>query len=262
MESRRQRRKADRRALAASVALHAAGLLALLLLSMASGSSCARPKAQNEPIFLDFTVAVPPPPPPEEAPPEEEPDEPEPEPEPEPESDPEDIAPSAPEPPKPEPPKPEAKPEPPKPKPKPDIRQNNRVTNWKPPKNAPPPREATLSPEEIEKLLRQGARISERTSVPTDADAREIAAYDNHLFETYNAAWAQPAGLAKGLSAEAVLEIEGDGRLRSARLSRRSGNDALDASVEQVLRNVQRLNRPPKSVTLPYRRTITFEVTD
>ena len=261
METRREMRNAKRRALAASVVLHVAGLLALLLLSTASGASCARPKLQDEPLFLDFTVAVPPPPPPEEAP--DEPDEPdEPEPEPEPEPDPEDIAPPEPEPPKPEPPKPEPKPEPPKPKPKPDIRQNNRVTNWKPPKNAPPPSEPTLSPEEIEKLLRQGARISDRTSVPTDLSAREIAAYDNHIFETCNAAWAQPAGLGRGLSAEASLEIEANGSIKSASLSRRSGNAALDASVEQVLRSIRKLNPPPRGVSIPYRRTVTFEVTD
>jgi TonB family protein len=87
----------------------------------------------------------------------------------------------------------------------------------------------------------------------TAATAAEASASSvNRYLETISAVlrnrWKQPAAAELGgrrPQTAVALEIAGDGHLRSARISKRSGVAAMDSSVEALLRGVRRL--PPPS---------------
>ncbi len=173
---------------------------------------------------------------------------PEPEPEPEPEAMPE-LVPVPPKPPEPKPPKP------PEPKPpKPEFERGQRIVRET---GTPAPKKNTLTPEEIRKLLDMGATAGDRTSIP-DEDSRALAL----IKKTLDTLWQKPSKAAVG-NAEAFLRvwIEPDGRVSRAELSRRSGNAALDESVEAVGRLVQRFHGlPAEFIRRRSPVTIAFEV--
>lgn len=156
-----------------------------------------------------------------------------PEPEPEPEPDPEPIPELTPDPPK--PPKPPEPPKPPKP-PKPAFERSTvKVIRQA---DKPPGKKPTLTEEEIRRLLAAGATAGDHNSIP-DEDSRNLAL----IKTTLDTLWQKPSKVAAG-NAEAFLRlwIEPDGRVSKAELSRRSGNPALDDSVEAVGRQTQRLH--------------------
>lgn len=134
----------------------------------------------------------------------------------------------------PEPPKP--KPEPPKPKPpKPAIEvSHKKVVRTV---GAPAPHQNPLSAAEIKDLLARGATAGDRTSIP-DEDSQGLAL----MKTTLDTLWQKPSKAAAG-NAEAFLRlwIEPDGKVSKTELSRRSGNPELDASVEALGRQVQRI---------------------
>lgn len=154
----------------------------------------------------------------------------------------------------PEPPKP--KPEPPKPspvpeqtvKPKPTVqRSTNRVVRA-PPKPAQPP----LTAEEIRKLLAAGARISDRTSIPTDVPAG--AWYYSVVRDKLYDAWVQPGGAVRpGTSVEVEIRVLRDGTIASYRMLRPSGNTVMDESVRRALETVKRLPPLPSEWGGPHR---------
>jgi len=158
-----------------------------------------------------------------------------PEPEPAPEAIPE-LIPDPPKPKPPDPPKPKP-PEPPKP-PKPAFERGQRIVRET---GSPTPKPNPLSAEEIRRMLEAGATAGDRTSIP-DEDSRALAL----IKKTLDTLWQKPSKAAAG-EAEAFLRvwIEADGRVTRAELSRRSGNAALDESVEAVGRQVQRFHGLP-----------------
>lgn len=134
----------------------------------------------------------------------------------------------------PEPPPP--RPEPPKPKPpKPTFERGQRIVRES---GKTPPKPNPLTAEQIRDLLAAGATAGTHTSIP-DADSRALAL----IKKTLDTLWQKPSKTAAGDS-EAFLRIwiEADGRVSRAELSRRSGNAALDESVEAVGRQVQRFH--------------------
>jgi outer membrane biosynthesis protein TonB len=140
--------------------------------------------------------------------------------------------------PEPEPPAiiPEPTPAPPKPKPHKKIEvSRKKITRSNAPKK---PKRNTLTEEEIRKLLAAGAKPSDHTSIP-DEDQRCMALIRN----TLHAVWDEPTAEAAG-SAETELRITLDpgGHIRSSKLHRRSGNVALDSSVQRVADSVQRIH--------------------
>ena len=140
--------------------------------------------------------------------------------------------------PEPEPPAtiPEPTPAPPKPKPRKKIevsrKKITRTSGQKKPQKNP------LSQEEIQKLLDLGAKPSDHTSVP-DEDSRCYALIKNTLHAVWDQPNAEAAGAAK---AELQITLEPGGRIRSSKLSRRSGNPTLDTSVQRVADSVQRIH--------------------
>ena len=154
--------------------------------------------------------------------------------------------------PKPEPkpaPKPEPKPTP-KPEPKPEPKPTEpEKSQWKPvdPKdikigkkvNEPKTSESAITAQDISKALK-GVRQSDQPIGTPDANR----AYDAHIYSVFYNAWAQPAVPAMR-PAEVSLSITADGRIRSWRLSRSSGDAQFDATVEQAVKSIRMLPRKP-----------------
>ena len=102
-------------------------------------------------------------------------------------------------------------------------------------------RQTKLSPEEIERLLAEGARPSDRTRIP-DADARGFARVRAAFYDV----WVQPSRAeVGGLTAEAAIVFGTGGRVISGRLSRPSGNAVLDNSVRRALNAVRQVTGLP-----------------
>jgi colicin import membrane protein len=231
-------RDLQRRSLKASLVLHGAAFLLLLIVPWLL-KACRAKRPPEKLMFVEFTVSIPPPP-----------------------------APDVPTPPAPEPPKPaptddikipDKKPEPPKPPTPPaNIRQDRRIT-----RDAPPPKDKPLSPAEIERLLKQGARISDVTSIPTGGQAA-LGAYFNHVHERMHEAWQQPTQLKNlpGLRTEIAITVEPGGRITARRKTRPSGNDLMDDSVMKAVNAVSALRPLPAGYRDPVEITITFELSD
>jgi len=172
------------------------------------------PVAESAVLVHEAEPAVPEPPPPEPPPPE----------------------PPPPEPAVPEPePVPTPEPSPPRPLRPPIETSRERVTRVT--GQTPAEQRPTLTPEQIERMLAEGARAGDRTVVPGE-DQRILA----RIREILHAAWQQPsAAEAGGREAVLTLVLDARGRIVSGRLARPSGSDALDASVRDVLGRVHEI---------------------
>lgn len=99
------------------------------------------------------------------------------------------------------------------------------------------PARKQLSEKEIKKLLAQGAKAGDHTSIPDD-DARCFEIVRQALY----GAWVQPsAEEAAGAVAEASIRLRRDGIVVDRNLVRKSGNPVLDASVMQALHSIRRI---------------------
>ena len=118
-------------------------------------------------------------------------------------------------------------------------------------------RQTKLSPEEIERLLAEGARPSDRTRIP-DADARGFARVRAAFYDV----WVQPSRAeVGGLTAEAAIVFGTGGRVISGRLSRPSGNAVLDNSVRRALNAVRQITGLPSGFAERHREmSVAFRV--
>jgi TonB family protein len=118
-------------------------------------------------------------------------------------------------------------------------------------------RKPTLSPEEIERLLAQGARPSDRTRIP-DADARGFARVRAAFYEV----WVQPSRAeVGGVTVEAIIVLGTGGRVISGRISKPSGNAVLDNSVRRALNAVKQVSGLPSGFEKRHREiSIAFRV--
>ena len=248
--------------------------LCLLLIS-ASSWEFVPPKPEEEMTVSELLMAPPPPLPEPPSPPEPtepEPTEPEPaEPEPEPEPEPPKPEPPKPEPPKPEPPKPEPpkpeppKPEPPKPKPK-DRRQSiqerlreAKVHYGQQPKPVQRPRPRPVQPPvrstSAEDYRRRWAERTQVEPVRPDAltgrlrqrieaatPAEEAMNYGDQVVRpAFYEAWETPRTGGRTPQPVVVeLDIASDGRVISSRITRRSNDDRMKQSVEELVRRIRR----------------------
>lgn len=105
------------------------------------------------------------------------------------------------------------------------------------PLNKKPPKKP-LSAEEIEKLLKKGAKPSDRTVIPEDDQI-----YAAMLKQAFYDAWTAPSEAEVG-DAVTVVEVRlaPGGRIVSARIKKGSGIGALDQSVSRALKYVRRVN--------------------
>jgi TonB family protein len=228
----------QRAGLRTSLVLHGIALVLMLVLPWLL-RACDRKRPNEKLMFVEFTVSVPPPPAP-------------------------DVP--TPEVPKPEPtddvPMPEKIEKPPEsPKPPKDIRQTNRVVRKDIP--APKPKDKPLSEAEIARLIKQGARIGDTTSIP-DASQLSLGAYYNHVHERMYAVWQQPAQLKSlpGLSAEVRLTVAPNGRITDRAKVRGSGNELMDDSVMKAVHAISTLRALPAGHRKPVDIHVVFEIGD
>ena len=157
-------------------------------------------------------------------------------------------------------PPPPVPPPPEPPKPKDDIPEDLAQQKPKPPKiqvqtnkvvrRQPTPAPKPLSSADIKKALGAGPKLSGlKTSGDITVPSWYLAQVRNSMYE----AWAQPSGLvASGLSVDAEIRVQKDGRVTERRMLRRSGNGVMDRSVEDAMAAVDRLPRLPSEVPGPY----------
>lgn len=161
----------------------------------------------------------------------------------------------APEPPKP-PPKPIV-PDIPEPAPKPKVEKSQKKITRPPPKPQTPP----LSAEEIKKLLAKGAKISDKTSIPSDLDS--LSWYYALVRQTMYDAWTQPGGLARsaGIITKVEIRVQRDGTITRRRMIQSSGHSVMDDSVMRAVEAVARIKPLPAEVRGSYYDiTIEFEL--
>jgi TonB family protein len=121
--------------------------------------------------------------------------------------------------------KPEPKPEV-RPKPKPeDIRQNGRKIKIG---DTKPKVQTDLTEEEIRKLLKQGVPIGDHVSIPPSQQQRMLSL----IRQALNRNWVRPERSEQGdLYAKLTIQLAPNGRIISSRITRSSGNSAMDQSV-------------------------------
>jgi len=236
-------RSIQRQSFKVSLTLHGIALVLVLAIPWVL-KACDAKKPNEKLMFVEFTVSLPAPP---------AADVPDP------------VAPEPPPPPTDDIKIPEKKPEkklekkpPPPPKKKEDIRQTTRIT-----RKGPPPKDNPLSEAEIAKLLKQGARISDTTRIPT-GNKRALASYYNHVHERMYAVWQQPGQLKNlpGLQTEVEITVAPDGRITARRKLRGSGNQLMDDSVMKAVRSLKALRALPAGYRKPVDITIIFEIGD
>jgi len=246
-----------------SLIMHLCLIVVLMSAGIFKSCACLRTRKPAEVSQIEFTVEIPedwvapaPTPTPE----------PEPKPEPKPEPTPE---------PKPEP-TPEPTPEPkPEPKPKPEPRKREPIVksttiverqSAKPaPTIIPVPRDTPtvktptirLTPEEIRKLLDQGATPGTRTVVPAERD-RCLLAIKQALY----AAWIRPGAEHRtGRPATAEIRLGAGGAVLGNTIVKSSGSTVLDDSVRAALTAIRSFSGlTPAFITAHPTVTINFEL--
>jgi TonB family protein len=139
-------------------------------------------------------------------------------------------------------------------------------------------RKTTLTPEEIAKAIRQGAKTGQRSSL-SDADLRRLLSTDTKfgngrpidqefvylemVRQILYRSWDQPGSLGVvGLTTRVELTLAPDGSILASRIVGGSGNATMDNSVMQAVRSVRRLTGVPADFLISHRRlTVAFELT-
>jgi TonB family protein len=115
----------------------------------------------------------------------------------------------------------------------------------------PPPKKNELTPEEIRKLLKAGAKSSTTQTVKSDLPTWYFALVQQTMYE----AWSQPSDLggAAGRIVRAEIRIEKDGRISKRSILRSSGITELDTSVKTAIHAVNKLKPLPSSFPGKYK---------
>ncbi len=115
-----------------------------------------------------------------------------------------------------------------------EIRVSERIIEKKPPEQAA----QAMSMEEIRKLLAEGAKIGDKTSIPDDSTRGLMMVH-----KAFHDAWLQPAAADAGTTpATAEIQLAPDGSVMAARITGSSGNAVMDASVEKALAAVRKIS--------------------
>jgi len=176
-------------------------------------------------------------------------------------------------------PKPKTRPKPrpvskPKPKPKKTSKRKwkprksitvsrkvvRKTTTAKPITRPTPPPPRRISATEIEKTLR-AERVG-TTPTPRSASNAPPSNYYDRVSGVLHSIWRQPskAELAGTFpTVDLTITVDASGRVSAARVSRRSGNAAMDASAAKLARDL-RVLPPPPSGKLTF--TVTLEVVE
>ena len=177
--------------------------------------------------------------------------------------------------PRPDPPKPRpANPNPKTPKPqntakKPsDIKVNignpKNHTNKTRPNPQPRPVKPAINSKDVNSALKGLNNLSAKIKVQVSGSNRAaFATYAQHVVAVYRRAWQPliPKNLARTRIAEVSVTISRDGRVISARIIRRTGDAALDKSVQRALDKVRSVGKSFPSSSRDAKRTFTLDFT-
>lgn len=153
------------------------------------------------------------------------------------------------------PPAPPPPPPPPPPTPRPQIQRSTERVR----RDAPPPPPPSLTPEQIRKQLEQAVPAGSRLAAGAPDS---MAMYYRLIYETLYRAWEQPSSVLPGTRAEARIRVQRDGTIIRRELTRRSGNSAMDESVQRALQSVSRLAPLPREFSGAHHDfTVEFELT-
>ena len=186
-------------------------------------------------------------------------------------------------PPKPRPNPPKPRPNPPKPrptnpnptKPKPkntakkpsDIKVNighpkNHSNKTRP--NPPRPVKPAINVKDVNSALKGLNNLSAKIMVQVSGSNRAaFATYAQHVVAVYRRAWQPliPKNLARARIAEVSVTISRDGRVITARIIRRTGDAALDKSVQRALDKVRSVGKSFPSGSRDAKRTFILDFT-
>ncbi|MGD1085795.1 MAG: energy transducer TonB [Verrucomicrobiota bacterium] len=91
--------------------------------------------------------------------------------------------------------------------------------------------------------VRTAAATATVVTVPGEGGGEAFVGYDTLVYNVYYHAWNAPQETSDTRSADAKIVVTRDGTIVSHEITRRSGNPAIDSSVERVLDQVKQL--PP-----------------
>jgi protein TonB len=188
----------------------------------------------------------------------------------------------------PQPVKPQIKPTPPRPvKIKPTPRPKNPIKATKPPrkkhvieiakntqtstgttsrlkKTQPKVAKPAVSTSQLNNIRKMRNQLSAAIKVNVSgANRAAFTSYANHVVAVYRRTWEPliPANLARPRVAEVSVTIRRDGRVLSARIIRRTGDAALDLSVQRALDRVRTIGKSFPSGSRDPQRTFTLDFT-
>lgn len=151
-------------------------------------------------------------------------------------------------------------PEPPPPAPTPTPRPQIQRSTERVRRDAPPPAQPALTPEQIRQQLEQA--VPTTTQRPGPAATDNISRYYALIDQTFRRAWEQPSAVLPGTIVQARIRIQRDGTVTQRELIRRSGNPTMDDSVQRALQSVSRIAPLPSEISGPHHDfTIEFELT-
>jgi outer membrane biosynthesis protein TonB len=95
----------------------------------------------------------------------------------------------------------------------------------------------------------RGNRVSQGTSLSSDAIQALQATYFDHVRDRLQEHWSLPIWLSRqNFSAQIQLTIDRTGRAKSIRWLKRSGNESFDQFVQRAIQDSQPFDRPPADV--------------
>ena len=151
------------------------------------------------------------------------------------------------------------------PKPKqPDIKIATNTQTSKPSKNRPKVQVPEVSAQQLENIKGMRSQLSGAIDVNvTGANAAAFTSYANLVVGVYRRTWEPliPSGLARSRIAKVSVTIRRDGRVFSARIIRKTGDAALDRSVQRTLDRVKTIGKPFPLGSKDSQRTFTLDFT-
>ena len=132
------------------------------------------------------------------------------------------------------------------------------------PKKNTHPKTPSVSAKQLNTIKSMRSQLSAAINVNVaGANAAAFTSYANLVVGVYRRAWEPliPSELARSRIAKVSVTIRRDGRVLSARIVSRTGDAALDRSVQRALDRVSRIGKPFPSGSKDTQRTFTLDFT-
>ena len=147
------------------------------------------------------------------------------------------------------------------------IAQNTHTskgTTSRPPKTQPKVTKPAVSPSQLKNIQNLRNQLSAAIKVNVSgANRAAFTSYANYVVAVYRRTWEPliPANLGRSRVAKVSVTIRRDGRVLSARIIRRTGDAALDRSVQRALDRVRTIGKSFPSGSKGSQRTFTLDFT-